>query len=139
MASVFLSYDRDDTAKARPIAVALEKAGHSVWWDRHIKGGAQYSKEIETALEAAEAVVVLWSTNSVESAWVRDEAAEGRDSGRLVPVLLDDSAPPLGFRQVQAIPIAGWSGPCLARSVTRGGVARTCCAPARLAGPPRTP
>ena len=110
MASVFLSYDRDDTAKARPIAVALEKAGHSVWWDRHIKGGAQYSKEIETALEAADAVVVLWSTNSVESAWVRDEAAAGRDSGRLVPVLIDGTDPPLGFRQYQAIDLSTFKG-----------------------------
>ena len=110
MASVFLSYDRDDTARARPIAVALEKAGHSVWWDRHIKGGVQYSKEIEAALEAADAVVVLWSTNSVESAWVRDEAAAGRDSGRLVPVLIDGTDPPLGFRQYQAIDLPRFKG-----------------------------
>src|SRR5215213_9360185 len=101
MAGVFLSYDRDDAAKARSIALALEKAGHSVWWDWHIKGGAQYSKEIEQALKRAEAVVVLWSQRSVDSAWVRDEAAAGRDTGRLVPVKLDESEPPLGFRQYQ--------------------------------------
>ena len=110
MASVFLSYDREDADKARPIAAALEKAGHSVWWDRHIKGGAQYSKEIDKALKAADAVVVLWSERSVESAWVRDEAAAGRDSGRLVPVLLDSIEPPLGFRQYQSIDLSGWSG-----------------------------
>jgi hypothetical protein len=49
MASVFLSYDRDDVGKAKPIAAALEKAGHSVWWDQHIKSGTQYSKVIEEA------------------------------------------------------------------------------------------
>ena len=103
MTSIFLSYDRDDAAKARIIAASLEKAGHSVWWDRHIKGGTQYSKEIEAALKAADAVVVLWSEQSVESAWVRDEAAAGRDSGRLVPVRLDKTEPPLGFRQYQSI------------------------------------
>ena len=110
MASVFLSYDRDDAAKARSIAVALEKAGHLVWWDRHIKGGAQYSKEIEVALKAAQAVVVLWSEQSVDSAWVRDEATAGRDSGRLVPVLIDSSEPPLGFRQYQSIDLSRWIG-----------------------------
>jgi hypothetical protein len=78
MASVFLSYDRDDAAKARPLAAALEKAGHSVWWDLRVRGGAQFSKVIEEALQAADAVVVLWSKNSVDSAWVRDEAAAGR-------------------------------------------------------------
>lgn len=110
MASVFLSYDRDDTDRARPLALALEKAGHSVWWDLHVRGGAQFSKVIEEALKAAHAVVVLWSKHSVESAWVRDEAAAGRDSGRLIPVALDGTEPPLGFRQFQTIDLSRWKG-----------------------------
>src|SRR5688572_27211228 len=110
MASVFLSYDHDDAAKARSIAIALEKAGHSVWWDRHIKGGSQFSMEIEQALNAAAVVVVLWSQQSVGSAWVRDEAAAGRDTGRLVPAMIDGTAPPLGFRQYQAIDLSRWKG-----------------------------
>ena len=101
MANVFLSYDREDIGRAKSIAAVLENAGHQVWWDRHIKGGAQYSNEIENALKRAEAVVVLWSQRSVRSAWVRDEAAAGRDSNRLVPVTLDKTEPPLGFRQYQ--------------------------------------
>ena len=110
MAKVFLSYDRDDTERARPVALALEKAGHTVWWDLHIRGGEQYTKVIDEALKAADAVVVLWSKYSVESAWVRDEAAAGRDSGRLVPVSLDDTDPPLGFRQFQTIDLSRWRG-----------------------------
>lgn len=103
MASVFLSYDHEDSALAAPIAAALENAGHSVWWDRQIHGGAEYNSEIESAVERADAVVVLWTERSVKSAWVRDEAAEGRDSGKLVPVSLDDAKPPMGFRQYQTI------------------------------------
>lgn len=110
MTSVFLSYDRDDAAKARSIAQALEKAGHSVWWDFHIKGGAEYGKEIEQALADADAVVVLWSRQSVDSAWVRDEAAAGRDRGRLVPVRLDETNPPIGFRQYHNIDLSAWKG-----------------------------
>ena len=110
MASVFLSYDREDAERAGAIALALEKAGHSVWWDRHIKGGAQYNREIEQALKAADAVVVLWSERSVDSTWVRDEAVAGRDTGRLVPVRLDAAQPPLGFRQYQTIDLSGWKG-----------------------------
>jgi tetratricopeptide (TPR) repeat protein len=103
MASVFLSYDRDDSDKARSLAHSLETAGHEVWWDLHVRGGAQFSKVIEEALKAADVIVVLWSRNSVDSAWVRDEAAAGRDSGRLVPVTIDCTSPPLGFRQFQTI------------------------------------
>ena len=106
MASVFLSYDHEDLRHAATIASALEKAGHSVWWDRHIHGGAEYQTEIESAVQQADAVVVLWSERSIKSAWVRDEAAEGRDQGKLVPVLLDSVKPPMGFRQYQTIDLS---------------------------------
>ena len=69
MARVFLSYDRDDAERARQVALALEKAGHSVWWDLHIRGGEQFSKVIDEELRAADAVVVLWSVHSIESPW----------------------------------------------------------------------
>ncbi|MFP5329385.1 MAG: TIR domain-containing protein [Alphaproteobacteria bacterium] len=110
MASVFLSYSREDVSKAHAVAAALERHGHQVWWDRQIHGGSRFSKEIEQALKSADVVIVLWSRASIESAWVQDEAAEGRDSDRLVPVLIDDSQPPLGFRQYQAIDLSGWKG-----------------------------
>src|ERR671936_124792 len=106
MARVFLSYVREDIDKARALAAALENAGHSVWWDRHIKGGAEFASEIEAALNAADKVVVLWSKRSISSAWVRDEAAAGRDSGRLVPITINGTEPPLGFRQYQTIKLS---------------------------------
>src|SRR4051812_24698022 len=110
MASVFLSYDHEDSARAAPLAAPWEAHGHSVWGDRHIHGGAEYNSAIENAVESADAVVVLWSGNSVRSAWVRDEAAEGRDAGKLVPVLIEAVKPPMGFRQYQTIDLAGWTG-----------------------------
>lgn len=147
LASIFLSYARDDAARAKALATVLERAGHKVWWDRHISGGSEYSDEIEAALKDADVVLVLWSRASVRSAWVRDEAAEGRDSGRLVPVLLDDSAPPLGFRQVQSIPIAGWSArgnppnwqELLKAVAARAGVSGADAEPASDARPRRRP
>lgn len=110
MASVFLSYDHDDAPRVSPITSALEQAGHEVWWDRHIHGGSEYVREIEAAVENAQAVVVLWSKRSVDSAWVRDEAAEGRDQRKLVPVLIDSVKPPMGFRQFQAIDLSPLKG-----------------------------
>jgi TolB-like protein/tetratricopeptide (TPR) repeat protein len=106
MASVFLSYDHEDAARAATIGAALQKAGHSVWWDREIHGGAEYHDEIESAVQRADAVVVLWSASSVKSPWVRDEAGEGRDQGKLVPVLLEPVKPPMGFRQYQTIDLS---------------------------------
>jgi len=95
--------------RAGPIAAALEKAGHSVWWDRQIHGGAEYNSEIEGAVERADVVLVLWSERSVRSAWVRDEAAEGRDSGKLIPAIIDPVKPPMGFRQYQTLDLSNWT------------------------------
>ena len=108
MARIFLSYAREDLAAAQAFGAALEGAGHEVWWDHHLRAGSRFSWDIGAALKDAEAVVVLWSMASVESAWVQDEAAEGLDGSRLVPVALDRSRPPLGFRQYHTIDAVGW-------------------------------
>ena len=46
MARVFLSYAREDAATAKLIAKALECAGHQVWWDSPVQGGARFDAEI---------------------------------------------------------------------------------------------
>jgi tetratricopeptide (TPR) repeat protein len=109
MASLFLSYSRADIARVALLAAALERNGHTVWWDRQISGGQEFVEAIERALEAADVVIVCWTANSVRSAWVRDEAGSGRDRGRLVPVTLDGSQPPLGFRQYQTVDLSHWN------------------------------
>ncbi len=101
--TVFLSYSRADQAQARMLAQALEDAGLQVWWDTLIEGGAAFAKTIEAALAASDAVIVLWSRHSLASDWVLDEAARGRDLKKLVPLSIDGSEPPLGFRQYQSI------------------------------------
>ena len=88
----------------------MSEAGHEVWWDRHLHGGSRFASEIDKALKDAEAVVVIWSAQSIDSAWVQDEAGEGRDSGRLVPVSMGSVKPPLGFRQFQTIELGAWDG-----------------------------
>ena len=114
---LFLSYARDDRARAEKLAAALRHHGFEVWWDALIEGGAQFASTISEALDKADAVLVLWSANSIESDWVRDEAATGRDRHRLVPLSLDGSKPPLGFRQYQAINLSHWRGRENAREI----------------------
>ena len=108
MAKVFLSYAREDTAAAKQLAAGIDRAGHQVWWDHQIQGGTRFAAEIDRELKNADVVVVLWTKTSVESPWVQDEAAEGRDAGRLLPLIMDTEKPPLGFRQFQSIDISGW-------------------------------
>ena len=108
--TLFLSYSRPDRAVAEQLAEQLAQAGHTIWWDALIEGGANFSSSIREALDAADVVIVMWSNSSIESDWVRDEAAQGRDRHRLVPLSIDGSQPPLGFRQYQVIDLSRWRG-----------------------------
>ncbi|HEX8841794.1 MAG TPA: TIR domain-containing protein [Sphingomicrobium sp.] len=111
MARLFLSYSRKDAARAQQLTDWLERDGHDVWRDEDdIGGGASFSSEIEKALNDCDAVIALWSADSVQSAWVRDEAGYGRDKGKLIPLSLDAIEPPLGFRQFQSINLSKWKG-----------------------------
>ena len=108
--SVFISYARVDRPRVAPIADALTTAGYDVWWDAMIDGGAEFARTIEDKLTASDAALVVWSKASVGSDWVRDEAAYARDRKRLVPISLDGTEPPLGFRQYHAIDLSKWPG-----------------------------
>jgi TolB-like protein/Tfp pilus assembly protein PilF len=110
---LFLSYARADRAWAERLIHALNSsapAAFDVWWDALLEGGENFLPATEAALTGADVVVVLWSATSVASHWVRDEATSGRDRRRLVPISIDGTQPPLGFRQFQVIDMAGWQG-----------------------------
>ena len=103
MAKLFLSYSRKDAARAQRFTEWLERDGHDVWRDEDdISGGASFSSEIEKALEESDAVIVLWSADSVQSGWVRDEAGYGRDKGKLIPLSLDSTEPDTAAREPEA-------------------------------------
>ena len=110
MADIFLSYARGDRDGARRLAETLTECGWSVWWDQTLPVGQNFRDEIARQLEAATCVVVLWSRSSVVSDWVIDEAEDGKRRGVLVQALLEDVAPPHGFRSYQCADLTHWSG-----------------------------
>lgn len=110
MPDIFLSYASEDRERVRPLAEALAGKGHQVWWDRGLAAGDDYARVIGAALEQARIVIVCWTPASVASVWVRDEAARARDAGKLVPVMLDQAALPLGFGAIQAEDFTRWNG-----------------------------
>jgi hypothetical protein len=110
MADVFLSYAREDTARAQQVAKGLEAAGLDVFWDNEIPPGTTWADYIEQKLTVCKALIVMWSEHSTKSQWVREEARMGRDKGVLIPVMIDASQPPFGFGEVQAANLADWNG-----------------------------
>jgi hypothetical protein len=92
------------------LAEALERRGWPVWWDRDIQAGQAFRRVIAQALSDAVCMVVLWTDRSVESDWVQEEAQEAKARSILIPALLDEVRPPLGFGQMQSASLIGWSG-----------------------------
>ncbi len=105
---IFLSYASADRSMAKAIADALSEHGWPIWWDRTIPPGKTFDQIIESALNRAACIIVLWSRESVLSDWVKTEASEGARRGILIPVLLQDVVIPLEFRRIQAASLADW-------------------------------
>jgi adenylate cyclase len=108
MADVFVSYARSDKARVAPLVAAIEAKGWSVWWDPEITPGQQFDDQIEAEIDAAKAVLVIWTPTSVTSRWVRGEAREAAERGILVPVRFDQARLPMDVRAIHTTDIDGW-------------------------------
>lgn len=103
MADVFISYASEDRLLALKISALLESYGYSTWWDAGLKSGEAYRDNINSELTDATAVVVIWSTNSINSDWVRAEAGRAQQQKKLLPLktaALDHDDIPLPFGEM---------------------------------------
>ncbi|MGH8190983.1 MAG: TIR domain-containing protein, partial [Rhodanobacteraceae bacterium] len=108
MADVFISYARADKSRVAPLVAAIEAKGWSVWWDPAISPGQEFDDEIDAELEAAGAVLVVWTPTSVASRWVRGEARDAADRNILVPVRFDQARLPVDVRAIHTTDLDGW-------------------------------
>lgn len=110
MARVFISYARPTADIAERVAKALTDLGHRVWYDAALLGHRSFSDSIQEELDAADAVLVLWSHDAVRSEWVRSEANRGREERKLVQARLDATVLPMPFDQIHCIDLTHWNG-----------------------------
>src|SRR5262245_48663238 len=110
MADVFISYRKADRAKAEALHNALKIENLDVWWDEGLETGQTVDEKIQSVLEQAKAVIVIWSKESVKSDWVRAESSIGRERGILVPVMIEPVNIPVPFNLIQTADLIGWNG-----------------------------
>lgn len=110
MVDIFLSYSSKDRSRVKPLGQLLQNYGWDVWWDQQIPIGKTFDKMINEAISNTKCVIVIWSKNSVESNWVKEEASIGSKKNMLVPVLIDRVPLPLGFSRLEAANLVGWQG-----------------------------
>ena len=109
MADVFVSYARSDKARVAPLVAAIVSKGWSVWWDPEITPGQEFDDQIDAEIDAAKAVLVVWTPTSVASRWVRGEAREAADGNKLVPVRFDKARLPMDVRAIHTTDLDGWN------------------------------
>ena len=107
---LFISYSHEDKSVAKHVAEALSQRGYDVFWDAKIPTGMTFDTYIYQELEDTDAVIVLWSTHSVESDYVKEEAEYAKKKSVLVPLTIDATDPPFGFARIQSTDITGWDG-----------------------------
>src|SRR5580704_14341971 len=109
MSDIFISYARSTETQARRVAEALRGLGYSVWRDDQLPAHRAYTEVIEERLEAAKAVVVIWSTEAVRSDWVQSEADTARKDHKLVQLTVEGSRLPRPFDRVQCADLIDWN------------------------------
>jgi hypothetical protein len=111
---IFIGYKSEDRERVRRLSAALTDLGYSVFWDQNIPAGSTWRQTIGKALEDSRLVIICWSKATLDdnaAKWVLDEADEAvRTKKPMVPVRLDEVAPPMGHRQIQALDLSGWAG-----------------------------
>jgi len=111
MTDIFISYKREERDHAERIARALRACGQAVWWDGDMLPGEEYRRRTREVLQTCKAAIVVWSKEAAASGWVLDEAQLAKDRGVLIPVVVEQGAPiPIGFGQLHAHTLVGWSG-----------------------------
>src|SRR5258708_8669696 len=110
MSDIFISYARSTADQAQAVAEALRGLGYGVWRDDELPAHRAYAKVIEERLQAAKAVVVIWSAEAVDSEWVQSEADTARTDHKPVQLTVDGTKLPRPFDRIQRADIAGWTG-----------------------------
>lgn len=110
MQHVFVSYAHEDRELCQRVVGALEASGLPVWWDDHLKPASSWDRQLESKLQQASVVIVVWTALSVQRDFVRSEAYRGYDSGKLIQLRMEDCDLPIGLDRIQAQDLLEWTG-----------------------------
>ncbi len=110
MANIYISYQRSDQPFVMELAQRLKNEGHTLGYDVDaLSPGTDWRAVLDQRLKAAEVFIVVISESTSKSQYVLTEVGAARayasESGRMliVPLIIDESPPPLALQNIQAI------------------------------------
>lgn len=109
MTNVFISYSSATRDQARQLANQLTALNYSVWWDNSLIPAGSYSDEIKQHLNAANAIIVIWSAEAAQSLWVKSEATHAAKQEKLINTHVSGlnvvDGIPRPFEQTHSVPV----------------------------------
>jgi hypothetical protein len=97
MSNVFVSYAREDTARAGELVRRLSRLGHQVWSDDALRGGQSWWDEILAQIAGCDVFLAMVSPASLNSVACQRERQYAHDLGKpILPVAVE--------RMTQAMP-----------------------------------
>ncbi|WP_374475464.1 TIR domain-containing protein [Zoogloea sp.] len=113
---VFISYCHRDLRCATAVAEALHASSVSAFLDTDIRVGELWDRRLEQEIAGAGAVIVIWTSESARSQWVRKEARLALTLDKLCPAIAAPCEVPLEFSDIQAAPLIDWGAGDLSHS-----------------------
>ena len=110
MAEIFISYKSERRKAAAHLAKILECYGCTVWYDYKLVKGNDFADQIDAMIKEAKAAIVLWCSRSVQSTWVRDEAALASVLSIMVPAKIEPCELRVDFRNKDYVDLTHWTG-----------------------------
>ena len=109
MTQVFISYSRRDLAFVEKLAADLKEAGLDVWYDLSgLEVGSRFQREIVSALQVSQYVIVVLSPDSIVSEWVEREYLYASNLGKeILPLYYRSCDLPLYFLNINYIDVRG--------------------------------
>lgn len=110
MAKIYISYQREDQSFVVSLAQRLKESGHTLTYDvEELSAGVDWRTALDTGLKTSEIFIVVVSKSTQNSQYVLAEVGAARayalESGRmlLIPLIIDDTPPPLSIQDLHAI------------------------------------
>jgi hypothetical protein len=103
--TVFISYSRSDSVFVNHLAKWLRESGCNVWQDTAaLRGGQDWTSEIDQAIRASDVILVVLSPSSSASEWVTKETLLALNLDKpVVPILFRDTKIPVQLVDIQFI------------------------------------
>jgi hypothetical protein len=117
VAEIFIACSRLDLDRVKPIADRLSSLGYSLWCDNG--ASAAHPDEVERELEAAKAVLAVWSANAANAVSAIAQASDALDANKLLQVRIENALPPAPFDAIATADVSGGEWGVLEDSLKR--------------------